>query len=180
MEIQEIKANKEDKLLQYGLISALASSLLFVLLYIGGLDWFKNKLSFLTGLIPVVFAIIACRNQRKAEGSLPFRKALRLSFGIFVVTSLATSLLSYILFNWIDTSFAESLKQLAIEQTQLFMEKFKVPVDEIDKTIDKMLKENMFSLKSIFSSFIYGCIVYFLISLIIAAIMKKEKEIFTS
>lgn len=171
---------KQDKLLQYGLLSALTSSLLFVIIYLGGIAWFKNSLSFLSFLIPVVFSVIACRVQKKGDGYLPFKSALRLSFGVFVLTTLATSILSYVLFNWIDTSFADSLKQLYIEQTQKLMEKFKAPPEEIDKAVDKLIKDNIFSFKSIFLSFTYGCILYFLISLIIAAIMKKEKAVFVS
>lgn len=180
MESQIEIEKKQDKLMQYGLLSALISSLFFVVIYIGGIAWFKNSLSFLSFLIPVVFAVIACKSQKKESGNLPFKSALRLSFGIFVFTSLATSVLSYVLFNWIDTSFAESLKQLYIEQTQKMMERFKAPAEEIDKAVDKLIHDNIFSFKSIFLSFTYGCILYFIISLIIAAIMKKEKEVFSS
>jgi hypothetical protein len=75
----------------------------------------------------------------------------------------------------LDIAFAESVKQLSIEKTIEFMEKFKVPDTEIDKAVDGMIKQEMFSIGSLLKSYAYACILYFLEALIIAAIIKKKK-----
>jgi len=56
-----------------------------------------------------------------------------------------------------------------------FMQKFNVPDTEIDKAIDGMIQQDMFSLGSLMKSYAYVCILYFIEALIIAAIIKKKK-----
>ena len=56
-----------------------------------------------------------------------------------------------------------------------FMQNFNVPETEIDKAIDGMIQQDMFSLGSLLKSYAFTCIVYFIEALIIAAIIKKKK-----
>lgn len=175
----ESTAKKSNVLLQYGLFSAIASLLFFVVLYLLGSESFVSPLAWLSMAVPVVFAVLAClKAKRENDGFLSFREALKISFGIFVFTGIVTSLFSFILFNFIDPAFADSMKQVTIEQTQKMMAGFKVPQEEIDKAINKMISENMYSFGKIIQSFLFGCILYFIFSLIIAAIVKKKKPEF--
>jgi len=82
------------------------------------------------------------------------------------------------MFNFVDPGFKESMLQLTIEKTQQFMAKFNTPQDTIDKQIQAMLKKDIFSLGSIAQSFVFGCVFWFVIALIVAAIMKKNKPEF--
>jgi large-conductance mechanosensitive channel len=176
---QTTQTRKTNVLLQYGAMSAGISLLVFVILYIGGTDLFKSPLAYLSYCIPVVFSVIACiKAKRENGGFLPFKGALKISFGIFVITTLTSTLVSYLLFNFIDPPFGEAMKQMAIEQTQKIMAKFNAPQSQIDKTINDMIKMEMFSLGNMIKSFLQGCIVWFILSLIIAAIMKKSKPEF--
>lgn len=172
---------KSNVLVQYGMFSAVASLLFFVLLYLMGSESFASPLAWLSMAVPVVFAVLAClKLKRENGGYLSFREALKTSFGILVITSLVTSLFSFVLFNYIDTSFADSMKQVTIEKTQQMMAKFKVPQEEIDKQINKLATENIYSIGKILQSFIFGCVAYFIIALIIAAIVKKKKPEFAA
>lgn len=174
-----VSPKKSNVLVQYGLFSAVASLLFFVVLYLLGSESFTSPLAWLSMAVPVVFAVLACLKARKEnDGFLEFREALKISFGILVITGLVTSLFSFLLFNVIDPSFAESMKQVTIERTQKMMANFKVPQEEIDKQINKMITDNIYSFGSIAQSFLFGCILYFIISLIIAAIVKKKKPEF--
>lgn len=170
---------KQNVLVQYGLFSAIASLLFFVVLYLLGSESFVSPLAWLSMAVPVVFAVLAClKARRENDGFLSFREALKISFAIFVLTGIVTSLFSFILFNYIDPAFADSMKQVTIEQTQKMMAGFKVPQEEIDKAINKMISENLYSFGKIIQSFLFGCILYFIFSLIIAAIVKKKKPEF--
>lgn len=179
MEQPVVAHKKTNVLIQYGLMSAVSSILAFVILYLLGAQSFTSPLAWLTMFIPIVFSILACIKAKKEnEGFLEFRDALKYCFGIFVVTSLASSLFSFLLFNFIDPAFADALKQVTIEQTQKFMARFNTPQDTIDKAINEMIKKDLYSFGSIAQSFAQGCIVYFIISLILAAILKKKKPVF--
>ena len=170
---------KTNVLLQYGAMSAGVSLLIFVILYIGGTDFFKSPVAFLSYCVPIVFSVLACiKAKRENGGYLAFKEALKISFGIFVVTTLASTLVGFVLFNYVDPSFADAMKQMTLEQTQKFMAKFNVPQDQIDKTINGMINLNLYSFGNMMKGFLQGCIVWFIVSLIIAAIVKKSKPEF--
>jgi Protein of unknown function (DUF4199) len=170
---------QSSPLLQYAIISSIVSLLFFVMLYLGGAEAFTSPLAFTAYLIPIVFAVIACIKAKKQnEGYLEFKEALKICFGIFVLTALTTTVFSYLLYNFIDVPFSERMVQMTIEKSQEFMQKFGVPQAEIDKAVNGMNRETLFSIGPLFKSFMYGCIVSFIISLIVAAIMKKKKPEF--
>jgi Protein of unknown function (DUF4199) len=179
--MEQISTEKKTNILfQYGLIAALGSVLLFVLLYLGGTTFFGSPIVIPISLaIPIVVAIFACiKAKRENGGFLLFKEALKICFGIFVFSIFATSLLSYLLYNFIDPAFKESMLQLTIEKTQQWMAKFGAPQDSIDKTIQEMAKMDLGSIGTIAKSFAQGCIFWFIIALIVAAIMKKKKPEF--
>lgn len=167
--------NKET--LQFGLVSALAAILIFVIIYILGAEYFLSPIVWVSSYgLPIVFAVWGgVAAKKKSEGFLSYKEALKVSFGVFVITGFLSTVFSYFIFNILDVAFAESVKQISIEKTIEFMEKFKVPDTEIDKTVDGMIKQDMFSMGSLFKSYAYACILYFLEALIIAAIIKKKK-----
>jgi predicted permease len=70
------------------------------------------------------------------------------------------------------------MKQLTIEQTQKFMSRFGVPQEEIDKAVNGMIEKDLYSFGTIMLSFVQGCILWFILALIMAAIMKKKKPVF--
>lgn len=179
---QTVGSRQPNVLLQFGLIAALAYLLVFVVMYLAGTGTFTNYgLTFLTMAIPIVFAVLACRRQKKYNGGfLSFKEALKISFGILVMASLATTVFSYLLFNFIDQPFAESLKQVTIEKTQEFMSKMGTPQDAVDKAVKDIMEKDIYSAGSLFQNFMTVCILNFIIALIISAIVKKNKPEFAS
>lgn len=180
MENVSIETKKDNIFLIYGLLSALASILFFVALYLNGADTFMKPIAYFSYVIPIVFAVIAAVKTKKTEGYLPYSKALKTIFGILVISSFCLSLFSFILNNYIDPAFAERMLQLTIQKAQEMMQKFNVPQAEIEKQIKTMMSMEMYSFTSIMKGFVYQCIFLFLLSLIIAAIVKKNKPEFTA
>jgi hypothetical protein len=163
--------------LQFGLISALCSIAVFSIIYILGSEYFMSPVVWISSYtLPVIFAIWGGISiKRKNGGFLSFSEALKISFGVFVITGLLSTLFSYFIFNILDITFAESVKELSIQKTQEFMQKFNVPEAEVDKAINQMIEQDMFSFSSLMKSYAYACILYFIEALIISAIIKKKK-----
>ncbi len=163
----------------YGLISGLASVIFSLLLYLGGVKWFVNPVAYAGLLIPVVIAVLAGLKQKKLnEGYLDFAAALKVVFTTFVIGTLISTLFSYVLFNFIDVPFREALTQETAEKTQQMMQKFGAPQEQIDKAIEEMMKGNNYSFGKQMLGTAFFCIFWFVISLIIAAIIKKKKPEF--
>ncbi len=167
--------NKET--LQFGLISALVGIFIFVVIYIMGASYFMSPVVWISSyLVPIIFAVWgAITAKKKSGGFLKFREALKIIFGVLVITGFLSTIFSYFIFNILDVTFAETVKELSIEKSMEFMKKFNVPEDEIEKAIDNMIQQDTFSLGILSKSFAYTCILYFIEALIIAAIVKKNK-----
>lgn len=164
----------------YGFINAGASIVFGLLLYLGGSKWFIHPVAYIAFVISITCAVLGGLAQKKADGGfLDFGKALKTVFTIFVIGSFLQSMFNYVLLNYIDVPFRESLAQQTAEATQKLMTKFGASQDVIDKTVEETLNGNAYSFKKILLGFAFGSIILFLFSLIIAAIIKKKKPEFS-
>jgi hypothetical protein len=170
-----METKTSNPLVQYGLLSAATGLIAYIGLYLGGVKAMTSPIAFMMNLLPIVFAVLACLAAKKQGGGyLEFGKALQTSFAVFVITGIATSLFSYILFNFIDLEFKQAMQQASIEMTEKMMKKFGAPQDQIDKAMDEAMKKDSFSFGNVMLGFAFSCFLYFLFSLIIAAIVKKK------
>ena len=175
--MEKLSSLHNKEILKFGLISALVSILVLAIIYILGAEYFMSPLVWISSFsLPIIFIVLGCIEvKKKKDGYLEFKEALKISFGILVMTSLASSVFSFVLMNYIDVTYAETVKQLTIEKTMEFMQKFKVPESEIDKQIDELIKQDIFSFGNLAKSFANTCIVYFIEALIVSAIIKKKR-----
>ena len=163
----------------YGLISGLASVIFSLLLYLGGVKWFVNPIAYAWVLVPIAIAVLAGLKQKKlGEGYLDFAAALKVVFTTFVIGTVISTLFSYVLFNYIDVPFREALTQETAEKAQQMMQKFGANQEQIDKATEDMMKGNNYSFSKQMLGAAFFCIFWFVISLIIAAIIKKKKPEF--
>ncbi len=170
-----MESKQSNPLVQYGLISALVGVLFYIILYLGGVKLFMSPVAYIAYLIPIVFATLATIKAKSNNGGfLEFSQALKIAFGVFVITSLATTVLSYVLMNFIDTDFAQAMQQATLEMTEKMMKKFGASQDQIDKALTEASKKSPFTLGKMALGFAFSCILWFLFSLIIAAIVKKK------
>ncbi|MEY3349062.1 MAG: DUF4199 domain-containing protein [Bacteroidota bacterium] len=175
--MEKISSLHNKETLQYGLFSAAASVLVFVVLYIMGAEYFLSPAAWISSyFLPIIFAVLGCIHVKKRNnGYLNFNEALKICFGVFVITGILSTVVSYFIFNYLDVSFAERMKQLTIEKAQETMARFKVPDSEMEKAMEKIAEQDFFSLSALLKSFAYACIMYFIEALIVAAIIKKKK-----
>ena len=82
------------------------------------------------------------------------------------------------LFNHIDVPFGEAMKQAGIDKTEEILKRLNVPQDDIDKEIDKMAKDNPHSVRNLLRAYGFYAFAAFIISLIISAIIKRNKPEF--
>lgn len=165
--------------LTYGIISGLASVVFSLVLYLGGVKWFVHPVAYLGFVIPIVVAVLAGIKQKKLnEGYLDFAAALKVVFTTFVIGTLISTLFSYVLFNYIDVPFREALAQETVVKAQAMMQKFGASQEQIDKAIEDMMKENNYTFGKQMTGAAFFCIFWFIISAIIAAVVKKKKPEF--
>lgn len=165
--------------LTYGLIAGLAVIVLTLFLYMGGVDMFLSPVAYLAYVIMIVFAVLAAKKDKKENGGyLEFAQALKVTFTVFAVALLLQVIFNYVLLNFIDTGFRDALMQATMDKLEGFMKQLGTPQSEIDKALDGAAEQDPTSIKSQVMGYAIWCIVFFIVALIISAIMKKNKPVF--
>lgn len=163
----------------YGLIYGVVAILMTVVLYLFGVKAFTSPVAYIGFVIPIVIATLAAKAEKKANGGfLEFGAALKTTFTCLVIGTLLSTAFSYVLFNFIDIPFREALAQETSEATARMMEKFGASQDDIDKAMADAQTTNNFSFSKQALGFAFSCIFWFLVSLIISAIVKRKKPEF--
>ncbi|NNC50003.1 MAG: DUF4199 domain-containing protein [Flaviramulus sp.] len=129
-----------------------------------------------TLIVIIVFGIISAMKSRGlAEGFISFKEAFT-SYFITVALGLAIStVVSIIIFNFIDPDAAIALKEKILNSTVEMMENFGAPEDAIAETVEKMEEEeNMFAIGKVLQSLAFQLIGYSVVGLIAALVVKKN------
>lgn len=161
----------------FGLYLALSLSLITVIAYAVDLNLFVNTWYGISIYIIIIFfGIYAVAKVKQAFNSYAsFKDAFSAYFITILVGLLVSTVITYILFNFIDTDAALVLKEKSIEKLIEVYENMNLPEDKIAQMVDKVESENLYSIKN---SLIGMATSYLLplsiIGLIVAAAMKKS------
>ena len=160
----------------YGLYLGVFLSLITVLAYAISLEFLTNMwVGILILIAIIVFGIIAVAKVKQAQnGYASFKQAFTSYFITVLIGLLVSTLVSFLLFNVVDTDAADVLKEKTIEKTVEMMEGFNAPTDVIDKTVEDMESQNQYSIGNITKSLAGYLVVFSIIGLIVAAAMKKS------
>jgi hypothetical protein len=163
----------------YGVITGFSLVIFILILYMGGVSWFMSPVAFLQYVILIILAVLCGLKERKLQGDhMSFGHALKVLFLFFVISGIIATLFTYLLMNFIDVPFRQALSQQAAEATEKFMEKMGLPQESIDKAVGDLLSGKSYSIGNMLLSYAIGLIGWFLVSLIIAAIIKKQRPPF--
>ena len=164
----------QTTLLRNGVILGLISILTFVAGIVTGLMDFSSILSSFAFLaisiaITVIILVYALSQYRsELNNNMNFKQAFIAAFGISLIGSLIGTVGQYFYTNFIDPSFYDTMA----EQMTMMFEKYNVPEAEAQKGIAQI--RNSGTIGAIAMNFLKSSIGTIIISLIIAAIMKKE------
>jgi hypothetical protein len=160
----------------YGLYLGVLLSFLTVVSYAVNLELLTNMWYGIFILIAIIaFGIVSVAKSKQAQNGFASFKESFTSYFITVLIGLVIStLVSYLLFNFIDTEASEVLKEKTIEKTVQMMEGFNLPNEAIAEAVEKIESQNQFSLGNIIKG-LSGYLVFFsVIGLLVAAAMKKS------
>jgi hypothetical protein len=160
----------------YGLYLGVLLSAVTVLAYAIKLELLTNMwLGIVLLFVIIAFGIVAIAKVKKAQGGFAsFKEAFTSYFITVLLGLLISTVVSFLIFNVVDTDAAETLKQKTIEQTVQMMEGFNAPVEAIDQTVEQMETQNQFGVAGIIKSLAFQLVLFSIIGLIVAAVMKKS------
>ena len=126
----------------------------------------------------IAYAVITMsKTKKQLNGIYPFKDAFTTYFIYTVVGMLISIVFSYILFNFIDTQAAETIKEVTIEKTVALMQKMQLPASELEKIVSEMQKQNTYSLGNLLKSSAGSLIFSIIIGLILALIFRSKPQV---
>jgi len=174
-----LESSKKNVGVLYGLLNAGAGIVFTVILYLGGAKMFVNPIAYLGICIPIVVCVLGGLAQRKQQGGyLEFSEALKVTFLILIIGSLIATIFQYVLFNYIDVPFRQALAQESAAKTEQIMRRFGAPEEKIDKAVEETLNGNNYTIARLFLAFALGSIFWFIVALIVSAIIKRKRPPF--
>lgn len=164
----------------FGIISGALSVLVTTLMYAVDVTLFASMgvgLSLLLVYL-VIGIILMLRTRKELGGVMTFKEGFTAYFISALVSLLISSAFNYILFNLIDPSAQDAIKEVTIAKTTEMLEGFNMPAAEIDKAVADIEANDQYSISGIFKGLMLGLVISSIIGLIFAAIFKKSPKVY--
>lgn len=161
----------------YGLYLGVLLALLTVISYAVNIELLTYMWYGILILIAIItFGIVSIVKFKQTQnGHASFKEAFSAYFITVIIGLAISTLVSYLLFNFIDTDAAAVLKEKTIEKTVQMMENFNTPNEAIAAAVDKIEGQNQWSVGNILKGLAGYTVFFSVIGLIVAAAMKKSK-----
>ncbi|UPT71429.1 MAG: DUF4199 domain-containing protein [Flavobacterium sp. JAD_PAG50586_2] len=104
----------------------------------------------------------------------PFKEAFTTYFLAAAIGLLIATVFEVVLFNFVDPSMKETLKEMSIKFTVDFMEKLGAKSSDINKAVAEMQKTDQFSIGQLFQGLMFYYVFAAIFGLILAAIFKSK------
>jgi putative flippase GtrA len=176
-----IKKNIMEKSLKaiatnYGLYLGIVLSLITIAIYAVNLDLMVNMwLGIGILLVVIVFGIVSTIKAKTVQnGFINFKEALTAYVVATAIGIGISTVVSFIVFNFVDPEAAEYIKEKTIEVTVTMLEGFNTPSDAIAKAVEDIENQNQYAPLNLLKSFAFGMVLQIIIGLIVAAVMKKN------
>ena len=167
---------------QLTLIVVVLGLLMFLLSYLVDTSilfkywWFGIVYQWIVPIGLSIYAISAAR--RKLNGFISFKSAFGTSaIGLIIGTTIVV-FFNALMYNLIDTDFKAEMEEKTIEFTVQLMERMGGADEQIDDSIALLEEKDQFGWKAQFMGLTFISVFYLLISLIVAAAMKKNNPEF--
>ena len=173
--------NYNEEVLKAGLIVSGVSILLTMIVYIVDLElmvsgWF-GFFAFALSMGLVIYTGISYRNA--IGGYISYKNSLIFTFLVLLISYVVGSIFNLLLYNVIDPSLPEVMKELTIENTVPMLESFGTPQEAIDEAIigiEKGIDEGA-TISGVLKNSPIGIIVILIFALIASIFVKKNEPV---
>lgn len=163
--------------LQYGLISGVVAVLTTTYLYLNPELFGSMALGFsIIGFYIILGIYLMIKTKKELGGNYSFKDAFTTYFVYAVVGILISTVFTVILYNFIDPSAKEIVKEVTIKSTVGTMEKFGTPKAAMEEAIKKLEEQDQFSFGTQFQGSLISILISAIFGLILGAIFKSKSS----
>lgn len=160
----------------YGIITGLGGALITATIYAIDLklfaSWWVSLLSI--SFYIIIGVVLLLKTKKDLSGIFPFKDAFTTYFISAIVGILISVAFNIILFNIIDPSVKEVIKELSIRYAVETMEKFGAPSLEINETVKKLQEYDQFSISELLKGSVFNIVISAVFGLLLALIFKSK------
>lgn len=162
----------------FGVITGIVSALITATIYAIDLKlftaWWAGIVSISAYLI--ISIVLLSRTKKELNGVFPFKDAFTTYFISALIGILISVAFNIILFNFIDPTAKETLKELTIKYTVAMMEKFGTPAATINEAIAKLKETDPYSIVELIKGSVFSIVFSSIFGLIMAAFFKSKSS----
>jgi hypothetical protein len=162
----------------FGVLTGIFSALITATIYAVDLNlfvsWWVGIVSILTYL--VLGIILLSKTKKEMNGLFVFKDAFTTYFICAVIAIAIGTTFNILLFNIIDPSAQDTLKEITIKNAVAMMQKFNSPAAAINEMIVKMKENNPYSVVELLKGSIFSMVFSAIIGLIMAAFFKSKTQ----
>jgi hypothetical protein len=162
----------------FGIITGIVGALITASIYAIDLKlftaWWVTALNILFYI--VIAIILLSKTKKELLGIFSFKDAFTTYFISAVIGILISVVFNILLFNVIDPSAKESIKEISIKYAVEMMEKFNTPTSTINEAIKKLQENDQFSIIELLKGSTFSIIFSALFGLLLALIFKSKSS----
>jgi hypothetical protein len=162
----------------FGVLTGILSALITATIYAVDLNlfvsWWVGIVSILVYLILGI--ILLSKTKKEMNGLFVFKDAFTTYFICAVIAIAIGTVFNILLFNVIDPSAQDTLKEITIKNAVAMMQKFNSPAAAINEMIAKMKENNPYSVVELLKGSIFSMVFSSIIGLIMAAFFKSKSQ----
>ena len=144
--------------------------LIFYFLDLTTANW-TQWVSFVVGIVVMVYCLIAYRNEYRG-GFASYGQIFTMALAISIIAAIIGTIYTYLLFGLLDPDLVDKIRLAAEER---IMNNPRIPESFYDQAMERL--EKSLSLKRmVMNAFIFGTVMNVILSLIVAAFVKKEPK----
>jgi Protein of unknown function (DUF4199) len=164
--------------INFGVITGLISVLITTVIYTTNLELFTSAWLGI-GSIVIYIAIgayLLSKTKKELKGNFSFKEAFTTYFISAVIGILISVSFNILLFNVIDPSVKDTLKEITMKYTAEMLRKFGTPTAALNEALSKMEKEDQFSPFALLKNSVFSILFSAIFGLILAAIFKSKSS----
>jgi hypothetical protein len=162
----------------YGILTGVFSAVFTATIYAVNINLFT---SLWLGLSSIAFYLIISivllsKTKKELKGLFTFKEAFTTYFICSLIGILIGTAFNILLFNVIDSSAQDTVKELTIKSAVETMQKFNTPAAAINEAITKMKENNPYSVLGLIKGSLSSIVFSSIIGLIMAAFFKSKSQ----
>jgi hypothetical protein len=162
--------------ISYGIITGIVSTLITASIYSIDLNlftaWWVTVISFSSYII--ISIVLLSKTKKELKGVFSFKEAFTTYFICAVIGILISVVFNILLFNFIDPSIKDSIKEISIKYAVEMMHKFNAPSTAINEAVKKLQENDQFSIIELLKGSVFSIIFSSLFGLLLALIFKSN------